>query len=107
MWPKGVVEGVSARFAAQAAKMLETQNSQTLTTLNPGPQGVVEGVSARFAAQAAEMLETLRKTESSLRRLRESRAGDAAGDGAGALSATDKVHVQLFLDAQVRLTLKP
>ena len=59
-------------------------------------------MSARFAGQAAEMLETLRKTESSLRRLRESRTGDAPGDGAGALSNTDKVHVQLFLDAQVR-----
>ena len=64
-------------------------------------QGVVEEVTARFSGQATEMLETLRKTESSLRRLRESRAVDAPGDGPGALSNTDKVGVQLFLDAQV------
>ena len=65
-------------------------------------QGVVAEVTARFAAQAAEMLVTLRKTESSLQRLRQSRtAADAGGDGAGAVSNTDKVGMQLFLDAQV------
>ena len=60
------------------------------------------GVTQRFATQAGEMLETLRKTESSLKRLKKSRAGDAAADGPGALSDTDKVQVQLFLDVQVR-----
>ncbi len=59
----------------------------------------------RFANQAWELLENLRKTESSLKRLKKSRAGDAAADGPGALSDADKVNVQLFLDAQVRLQL--
>lgn len=67
-------------------------------------QGVVAGVTQRFAAQAGDLLENLRKTDSSLKRLKKSRAGDAAADGSGALSDTDKVNVQLFLDAQVRLT---
>ncbi len=67
-------------------------------------QGVIAGVTQRFATQARDLLESLRKTESSLKRLKKSRAGDAASDGPGALSDADKVNVQLFLDAQVRLS---
>ena len=65
-------------------------------------QGVISGVTQRFATQAGDLLENLRKTESSLKRLKKSRAGDASADGPGALSDADKVNVQLFLDAQVR-----
>ncbi|BDA46634.1 Conserved oligomeric Golgi complex subunit 2 [Coccomyxa sp. Obi] len=63
-------------------------------------EGVIAGVTQRFATQARDLLESLRKTESSLKRLKKSRAGEAASDGPGALSDADKVNVQLFLDAQ-------
>ncbi len=62
---------------------------------------MVAEVSGRFAGQAAEMLATLHKTESSLRRLRESRAAEAGGGGDAGASNADKVAMQLFLDAQV------
>ncbi len=68
-------------------------------------QGVIAGVTQRFATQARDLLESLRKTESSLKRLKKSRAGEAGSDGPGALSDADKVNVQLFLDAQVCLNL--
>ena len=48
---------------------------------------------------AVELLETLRKTESSLKRIRQGRAGDAAA--AGGPSDIDKISLQHFLDVQV------
>jgi len=44
----------------------------------------------------------VRKTESSLRRLKKGRAGEAAAmEGAMLVSDTDKISMQLFLDVQV------
>jgi Domain of unknown function (DUF3510) len=49
---------------------------------------------------AGDLLETVRKTESSLKRLKKHRgAGDALAEGAA--SDTDKMTTQLFLDVQV------
>ena len=49
---------------------------------------------------AGDLLETVRKTESSLKRLKKHRgAGDAPAEGAA--SDTDKMTTQLFLDVQV------
>ena len=45
----------------------------------------------------------VRKTEASLKRLKKGRAAESAGaDGAPAMSDTDKISMQLFLDVQVR-----
>ena len=59
-------------------------------------------VAASFAAAAGDTLATLRRTESSLRRLKKTRAGDGGAGEAAGLSDTDKVGRQLALDAQVR-----
>lgn len=58
-------------------------------------------VAASFVAAAGDTLDTLRRTESSLRRLKKTRAGDGAAGDAGGLSDVDKVGRQLVLDAQV------
>jgi len=58
---------------------------------------VVETVSARYQALATELLATVRKTESSLKRLKKTSA--AEGDG-GAMSDSDKIGLQLYLDVQ-------
>ena len=45
----------------------------------------------------------VRKTEASLKRLKKGRAAEGAGaDGALAMSDTDKISMQLFLDVQAR-----
>lgn len=49
---------------------------------------------------AGSLLEAERKTESSLKRLNRSRAAEGASD-VPAVSNTDKMMAQLFLDAQV------
>ncbi len=44
----------------------------------------------------------VRKTEASLKRLKKGRAAEGAGaDGSPAMSDTDKISMQLFLDVQV------
>ncbi len=68
----------------------------------PGRQGVAAAVAASFAAAAGETLDTLRRTESSLRRLKKTRAAEGGAGDAGALSDVDKVGRQLLLDAQAR-----
>lgn len=64
-------------------------------------QGVVAAVAGSFAGAACDTLDTLRRTESSLRRLKKTRAANGAADAAG-LSDIDKVGRQLLLDAQAR-----
>ena len=51
----------------------------------------------------------VRKTESSLKRLKKGRAAEAAAleGGAAQASDTDKISMQLFLDVQVRAVLRP
>ena len=67
----------------------------------------MEGVSAQYAAMAAELLDTLRKTESSLARLRRNRPVEGAAADGSQLSDMDKISTQLFLDVQVRQSLIP
>ena len=62
----------------------------------------MEGVSTQYAAMAAELLDTLRKTESSLARLRRNRPAEGAAADGSQLSDMDKISTQLFLDVQVR-----
>ena len=59
----------------------------------------------RYGAGAAELLDNLRRTESSLQRLKRSRAGDTGGPGANALSDVDKIGAQLALDVQANARL--
>jgi Domain of unknown function (DUF3510) len=63
-------------------------------------QGTVDTVATRYASMAVRMLETLRKTESSLKRLKKNRAVEPAADGSQ-LSDIDKISLQLFLDVEV------
>jgi len=63
-------------------------------------QGVVAEVAERFRKMSSELLETLRKTESSLKRIRQNRPTDPAAGGGGP-SDIDKISLQLFLDVQV------
>ncbi len=63
-------------------------------------QGVVSEVAQRFRKMSSELLETLRKTESSLKCIRQNRATDPAA-GAGGPSDIDKISLQLFVDVQV------
>lgn len=72
---------------------------------HPRLQAVVEGVSTQYAAMAAELLDTLRKTESSLARLRRNRPAEGAAADGSQLSDMDKISTQLFLDVQVRQSL--
>ena len=62
-------------------------------------QGVASEVADRFRRMAAELLDTLRKTESSLKRIRQNRVTDSSA--AGGPSDIDKISLQLFLDVQV------
>ena len=55
-------------------------------------------VADRFRRMASELLDTLRKTESSLKRIRQNRVADSSAKGP---SDIDKISLQLFLDVQV------
>jgi len=61
-----------------------------------------DAVNARYEEAAREMVEAVRKTETSLRRLKKKgggKEGGAGGDGGAAeLSDTDKICRQLYLD---------
>ena len=59
---------------------------------------VVEAVNARYQALAEELLVTVRKTESSLKRLKKVRPGEA--EAPDAMSDSDKITLQLYLDVQ-------
>ncbi|KAL6757491.1 hypothetical protein V8C86DRAFT_2624124 [Haematococcus lacustris] len=58
--------------------------------------GIAAAVCARYQALAEELLTTVRKTESSLKRLKKAQQADA-GDGS-AMSDSDKITLQLHLD---------
>ncbi|PNH09416.1 Conserved oligomeric Golgi complex subunit 2 [Tetrabaena socialis] len=62
-------------------------------------QPVAEGVCARYAALAEELLISVRKTESSLKRLKKAKGG-AGGeeDPTATVSDSDKITLQLHLD---------
>lgn len=68
---------------------------------------VVNDVNQRYSTLAEELLTTVKKTESSLKRLKKTRLGEAPGEGAAggaaagpAMSDSDKIGLQLFLDVQ-------
>ncbi len=64
-------------------------------------RAVVAGVAARFAALAEETLESVRRTESSLRRLKTRKAGGGEEEGGAPAAGADAlIAAQLFLDAQ-------
>jgi hypothetical protein len=59
---------------------------------------VINAVNARYQALAEELLVTVRKTESSLKRLKKVRPGEA--EAPDAMSDSDKITLQLYLDVQ-------
>ncbi len=66
---------------------------------------VFDSVNGRYRQLAEELLSSVRKTESSLKRLKKGRGpeGAAAGDAAGAgaeMSDSEKICLQLYLDAK-------
>jgi hypothetical protein len=66
---------------------------------------VFDSVNRRYAQLAEELLGSVRKTESSLKRLKKGRAPDGgggadAGGGAAEMNDSDKICLQLYLDAQ-------
>jgi hypothetical protein len=63
---------------------------------------VISNVNVRYNALAEELLTTVKKTESSLKRLKKTRPGEeaAAAAGAAAMSDSDKICLQLYLDVQ-------
>ena len=56
-------------------------------------------LSATFQTKASDLLDTLRKTESSLNRIRHSRTTEQTA--AGGMTDIQKISMQLFLDVQV------
>ena len=62
-------------------------------------QGVLRELSATFQTKASDLLDTLRKTESSLNRIRHSRTMEQTA--AGGMTDIQKISMQLFLDVQV------
>lgn len=65
-------------------------------------EAVAASVTAKYEDMARELVSTVKKTESSLKRLKDRRGGAAGGAaGAGAeVSDTEKICKQLHLDAQ-------
>jgi hypothetical protein len=61
---------------------------------------VISNVNVRYNTLAEELLTTVKKTESSLKRLKKSRPGEEAAAGAAAMSDSDKICLQLYLDVQ-------
>ncbi|KAF6251962.1 hypothetical protein COO60DRAFT_1704498 [Scenedesmus sp. NREL 46B-D3] len=61
---------------------------------------VIHNVNVRYNALAEELLTTVKKTESSLKRLKKTRPGEEAAAGAAAMSDSDKICLQLYLDVQ-------
>jgi len=66
---------------------------------------VIDDVNQRYTALAEELLTSVKKTESSLKRLKKTRPGEAAGEAGAAgaaagMSDSDKINLQLYLDVQ-------
>ncbi|KAG2501945.1 hypothetical protein HYH03_000443 [Edaphochlamys debaryana] len=61
---------------------------------------VADGLCSRYAALADELLQSVRKTESSLKRLKKAKGGAGEEDAATAVSDSDKITLQLHLDVE-------
>ena len=104
--PLGILAPLRAFVGAERAKALTATSRLELTL------AVSDGVSARYGDMAAELVTTVRKTEASLNRLKDRKAGKAGaggnggggtgagkeGDSGGKVSDTDKICKQLHLD---------
>ncbi|KAG2451026.1 hypothetical protein HYH02_004295 [Chlamydomonas schloesseri] len=91
----GVLAPLRALLEAGAVRRLAPALQQELLVLP-----VAEGVCGRYAALADELLVSVRKTESSLKRLKKAKAaGGGEEDAAAAVSDSDKITLQLHLDA--------
>eukprot|EP00740_Mantoniella_antarctica_P010880 CAMPEP_0181385822 /NCGR_PEP_ID=MMETSP1106-20121128/22779_1 /TAXON_ID=81844 /ORGANISM="Mantoniella antarctica, Strain SL-175" /LENGTH=165 /DNA_ID=CAMNT_0023505937 /DNA_START=41 /DNA_END=534 /DNA_ORIENTATION=+ len=102
----GILAPLRAFVGAERAKALTATSRLELTL------AVSDGVSARYGDMAAELVTTVRKTEASLNRLKDRKAGKAGaggnggggtgagkeGDSGGKVSDTDKICKQLHLD---------
>jgi hypothetical protein len=65
---------------------------------------IIDNINTRYNSLAEELLTTVKKTESSLKRLKKTRPGEApdaaAAAAGGPLSDSDKICMQLFLDVE-------
>eukprot|EP00884_Botryococcus_braunii_P005660 jgi/Botrbrau1/15095/Bobra.0255s0008.1 len=89
----GILGPLRTFLDAEPAKLLREAAVAELSA------GTVDTVARRYASMAVRMLETLRKTESSLKRLKKNRTVEPAADGSQ-LSDIDKISLQLFLDVE-------
>ncbi|EFJ51678.1 component of oligomeric golgi complex 2 [Volvox carteri f. nagariensis] len=92
----GVLTPLRQLLEAGPVKRLAPELQQELVVVP-----VAEGVCSRYAALADELLVSVRKTESSLKRLKKAKGG-AGGeeDSAAGLSDSDKITLQLHLDVE-------
>ena len=95
----------SAYVAAVLRPLVEVLEGERRAFLSEGAraalvEGAVAELTRRYAALAHELVTTVRKTESSLQRLRKGQAGAGDGGAANGPSDTDKICRQLALDAE-------
>ena len=99
----GILAPLRAFVDSDRAKALTPASRRELAL------SVSDGVSARYGEMAAELVTTVKKTEASLNRLKDRKAGKAGAGGgaagaggkdagAGKVSDTDKICKQLHLD---------
>ncbi|GIL63172.1 hypothetical protein Vafri_17283 [Volvox africanus] len=92
----GVLMPLRQLLDAEPVKRLNPALRQELVTLP-----VAESVCARYAALAEELLVSVRKTESSLKRLKKAKGGPGGEEEpAAGLSDSDKITLQLHLDVE-------
>lgn len=93
-----ILSPLQAFLQGSGAQKLSTEARADLT------KAVVAGISARYQQLAEDTLDTVRKTESSLKRLKtrqKAGATEAEGSNAGPAADTDKmIAMQLVLDVQ-------
>ncbi|GFR52954.1 hypothetical protein Agub_g15627, partial [Astrephomene gubernaculifera] len=95
----GVLAPLRGLLEGSAAKKMGQQEQQSLLVAP-----VCEGVCGRYGQLAEELLSSVRKTESSLKRLKKAKAGGGGAGGeedptaASLLSDSDKITLQLHLD---------
>ncbi|KXZ52971.1 hypothetical protein GPECTOR_8g343 [Gonium pectorale] len=93
----GVLTPLRSLLEAGSARRLASQFQRELLVLP-----VADGVCSRYGALAEELLSSVRKTESSLKRLKKAKggAGGEEDSAASAISDSDKITLQLHLDVE-------